>query len=64
MTFINVPSEDGFTVFDNFYRLPEGMSDVVGSRIAEGCAMDCSVDGVIVWERFEAALARFGIVPL
>lgn len=64
MTFINIPSEDGFTVHDNFYRLPEGMSDVVGSRIADECEARCSVDGVIVWERFDAALAEFGIVPL
>ncbi len=64
MTFINVPSNDGFTVFDNFYRLPEGMSDVEGTRIAKGCEADCSADGVIVWDKFEAALAEFGIVPV
>ncbi len=64
MTFINIPSEDGFTVFDNFYRLPEGMSDVVGSRIADECQARTSVDGVTVWDKFEAALAEFGIVPV
>jgi hypothetical protein len=64
VTFINIPSQDGFTVFDNFYRLPEGMSDTDAAPVAEECQARTSVDGVIVWEDFEAALAEHGIVPL
>jgi hypothetical protein len=64
MTFINIPSEDEFTVHDNFYRLPEGMSDLDGWLIADECEARCSVDGVIVWGQFDAALAEHGIVPL
>lgn len=65
MTIINIRSVDGFTVTDNFYSLPEGMSADTGLRMCEQIASRWTDAGEsISWLHFDDALAKWGIIPV